>query len=440
MKAIPSGKKVAFLFGAGAEYGMGLPTGAQYTEQTMLHKNSELYKALEQFYEPRTTDEYSGKHRKDFLFSTPKSHTFLEIVKRAAKSVSEEYSDKTKIDEATQRVVDAYNIYAEAVKEHEQKIGTKEQVEIAESKLKILAEKVYSEIIEKDIKVRDCSKDYRTLRKHFSYYGSVEKDFSSIICPKDAGTITFWRLINYFWTAYFAIVCPLLGIKDPKKQNYQELLSNLLGTIEKIYCKNTIDNFIQGSYYDALHNAYPNSVAITTNYTPFVEHVWGAGNAVYLAGRLSQMEDPTTFEILDLQEKGQNIESRFLFPYMMTQALVKPIIGPEQIDEYSRFSDCLSKADTLVIVGYSLGSADNHINSFIRKFLKNGGRLIYCAYKDSKRVTENQRRKEVLNALHLSNTENFAGALEVFCYGKSEELMTGLDQCLQGSTLNFCSV
>lgn len=147
MNAIPSGKKVIFLFGAGAEYGMGLPTGAQYTEQTMLHKNLELLKALEQFYEVRTADEYSGKYRKDFLFSNPRSHTFLEIVKRAAKSVNEEYSDKTRIDEATQRVVDAYSLYAEAVKEHEQKIGTKEQVEIAESKLKILAEKAYLSMI-----------------------------------------------------------------------------------------------------------------------------------------------------------------------------------------------------------------------------------------------------------------------------------------------------
>lgn len=117
MKAIPSGKKVVFLFGAGAKYGMGLPTGAQYTEQTMLHKNLELLKALEQFYEARTADEYSGKYRKDFLFSNPRSHTFLEIVKRAAKSVNEEYSDKTRIDEATQRVVDAYSLYVEAVKE-----------------------------------------------------------------------------------------------------------------------------------------------------------------------------------------------------------------------------------------------------------------------------------------------------------------------------------
>ena len=440
MRASLCGKKIVFLFGAGAENGMGLPSGAQYTEQTMLHRNSELYKALERFYESRTTDEYSGKYRKDFLFSNPKSHTFLEIVKRAAKSITEEYDDNIEIDEATREIVRAYTAYAKIIKVDELGNGTKQQAEIAESELKKLAEKAYLSIIGKDIKARECSEDYSTLRKHFSYYGSVEKDFASIICPKEAGTVTFWRLINYFWTAYFAITCPLLGIEEPHEQDYSKLLSDLYGMIDKIYDKNMIRGLIRGKYYDILHDAYPNSMAITTNYTPFVESVWGEENAVYLAGRLSQMEDPTTFEILDLQEKGQNIESRFLFPYMMTQALVKPIIGPEQIDEYSRFSDCLSKADTLVIVGYSLGSADNHINSFIRKFLKNGGRLIYCAYKDSKRVTENQRRKEVLNALHLNNTKNFAGALEVFCYGKSEELMTGLDQCLQGSTLKFCSV
>lgn len=82
MNAILSGKKVVFLFGAGVEYGMGLPTGAQYTEQTMLHKNLELLKALEQFYEVRAADEYSGKYRKDFLFSNPRSHTFFLLWKR----------------------------------------------------------------------------------------------------------------------------------------------------------------------------------------------------------------------------------------------------------------------------------------------------------------------------------------------------------------------
>lgn len=427
MKASSSGKKVVFLFGAGAEYGMGLPTGAQYTEQTMLHKNEELYEALEKFYKCRTTERYSGNYGKYFLFSQ-NSQIFFEIVSRAVKKAENSFD---KADPATKEIVKAY-------KNMDSQRNGKEKTESFKEKEKIFkkyVEDVYSLVTNgyKDGK-------YKELRKHFSYYGAVEKDFSSIICPKDAGTITFWRLINYFWTAYFAIVCPLLGIKDPKKQDYQELLDNLLGTIKKIYCKDTIDNFIQGSYYDALHSTYPNSVAITTNYTPFVEHVWGKENSVYLAGKLSQMEDPTTFEILDLQEKSQIIESRFLFPYMMTQALVKPIIGPEQIDEYSRFSDCLSEADTLVIVGYSLGSADNHINSFIRKFLKDGGRLIYCAYKDSERVTEDKKRTEVLHALRLSNAGEVTDALEVFCYEKQKELMNNLSLRLYATALEPCSV
>lgn len=49
--------KIAFFFGAGAEYGMGFPTGSEYTERTMLHKNMELYDALEKFYKARTTEE-----------------------------------------------------------------------------------------------------------------------------------------------------------------------------------------------------------------------------------------------------------------------------------------------------------------------------------------------------------------------------------------------
>ncbi len=49
----------------------------------------------------------------------------------------------------------------------------------------------------------------------------------------------------------------------------------------------------------------------------------------------------------------------------MTQAPIKPIITPTQIEEYKKAIDALDEAKVLVVIGYSLGEADDHINACI---------------------------------------------------------------------------
>lgn len=73
-----------------------------------------------------------------------------------------------------------------------------------------------------------------------------------------------------------------------------------------------------------------------------------------------------------------------------------------------------------------MGNADNHINAFIRSFLKKGKRLIYCAYKDNKKTTEESKRKDVLDALRLSKEDAGRDTLTVFCYNGSDDLMSKL--------------
>ena len=43
-------KEFLVLFGAGAEYGYKLPSGAKYTKDTILTKNTTLYEHLEKYY------------------------------------------------------------------------------------------------------------------------------------------------------------------------------------------------------------------------------------------------------------------------------------------------------------------------------------------------------------------------------------------------------
>ena len=61
-------KQVAFFFGAGAEACFRMPSGAQYTLDTILSKRSEMMEALKRFYFSRT-NEYSAPYVKEQLLN-----------------------------------------------------------------------------------------------------------------------------------------------------------------------------------------------------------------------------------------------------------------------------------------------------------------------------------------------------------------------------------
>ncbi|NLY82248.1 MAG: hypothetical protein GX078_05685, partial [Clostridiales bacterium] len=71
--------------------------------------------------------------------------------------------------------------------------------------------RIFQEIIlDEKVQVNDNANDYQNLIKEFSYYCTVEKDFATIINPNKFGIKRFSRLINYFWSAYFSILIPIL--------------------------------------------------------------------------------------------------------------------------------------------------------------------------------------------------------------------------------------
>ena len=69
------------------------------------------------------------------------------------------------------------------------------------------------------------------------------------------------------------------------------------------------------------------------------------------------------------------------FPFIMTQAPVKPLIHPFQFKIYADAYEKLKRSNCLIIIGYSLPNSDNHILTMIKTFLKQRGRkLIYFDY------------------------------------------------------------
>ena len=59
-------------------------------------------------------------------------------------------------------------------------------------------------------------------------------------------------------------------------------------------------------------------------------------------------------------------DNEIIFPYILIQSGVKPIISPFEIKNFNKACDALEKADYLIILGYGLNSDDEHITTMIR--------------------------------------------------------------------------
>lgn len=377
-----------FFFGAGAEGFYGLPSGGEYTYDTMLKKKGMLYSALKDFYIDRGIDgliydTYQiPKYRAEYLFSK-NSNTLYEIVLDALaeiKSRSGSTSSSLKIDSSTSVLLSDME---------------------SNSGKDIILSKVYSSIIldeEKDAKMDEADKSgetdaFQSLIKNLTFHGAVEQDFSSLVSPAETGAHRFWRLINFFWSAYFSIVLPLLEksekytelVSYSKEEKYRFVLNNLEEITNYLYSEDYHQIKQPKNYYDRIYEWYTSTrsddcqddkklAAITTNYTPFVKsrlHL-SDKNVAYLAGELRKFEAPQFNAICNLNE----IRKEFFFPYMLTQAYVKPIISPYQLREYSKALALLDERKYLIIIGYSLCLNDNHICSMIKEFIENENKTI----------------------------------------------------------------
>lgn len=401
-------RKFTVLFGAGVEDCFRLPLGSDYTKETILTKKENLYEALREFYNKRETENYSQKYKAEYLFRNGKSHTLCQLVARAARDLRDNPADVQP---------DKNDISYDFVN----KLGKDDSV-ISDGIINLVKDE-YKTLISGELK-EENNKSVKLLEKHYSYHGTVEKDFSTIINPKEAGIYRFWRLINYFWSAYFSILIPILKFEDKykdkfannesiSKKEYKYCLDNLNDIIDYIYNEGYKHLSVEKDkdYYCILkENLMPDYVA-TTNYTPFVKRIGLHDDRIsYLAGKLSTFEFPNELEVIDYDSRDEGdkpllSEDRFVFPFIMTQAPVKPIVSTYQLREYSKFIEALDNSEAVVIIGFSLGESDNHINSLLHDYIKRGRHLIYCQYcKDESVFDEESVRMKVSKALHIDET------------------------------------
>jgi hypothetical protein len=126
---------------------------------------------------------------------------------------------------------------------------------------------------------------------------------------------------------------------------------------------------------------------ITTNYTSIAQRITRLSNDkfAYLHGRLSLFEELETKYIDDV--KRVNCENT-VFPYLLVQSGVKPIISAHQIEEFRKAYEMIDGADHLLILGYGINPDDEHITNFLRDRLRKGKSVKVFLYFEQK--TEEQ--------------------------------------------------
>ena len=438
-------RKVCFFFGAGAEYGeesFNLPSGSEYTVATMRQKSDNLYSALKKFYNSRLSKAYVDEYRDAFLFKRD-SHTFNEIIFRAAKRII--INDKKIADYSDfEAIISAARVIIEN-SETDSKRNSQEW-----ANFKNLTGNAY-ELLIKDRNAREKSvtKKAKCFEDYLEFYGAVEKDFSSIIDPKRIGLTQFWRVINYYWSAYFTILRPAsrqFSWYSEDNDYYSYVLNHLSDVVKDIWFKFDYElyDLKSGNYYYEAKKNFSDCNAITTNYTPFVEHYFG-NNSIYLAGRLSEFEYPARLCVKDLRHET-NPDNDFLFPFIMTQAPIKPLVVSNQVREYSKMlkvlnldkqnSGDLSTSDEtiLVIIGYSIGDADNHINSILREFACNPqNRILYCKLNRDEKENKKETLEKICKSLHLNNENTESNNIDVLLHnGNAKELIQSIKNYIQG--------
>lgn len=359
--------RVAIL-GAGAECDLGLPSGHDFTFDTYYCKKTRLYEALSTFYSNRLgqseEDSLPEKYIQSFLFNSD-SLAFKRLIK---------------------------NIHTENPEYISRLLGRR-QIQSFESFTKNDFHILFNKIILDDAKTSEDQPQSAVnhLDTNEFHFGILEQYYSDLINPRNHPG-RFWKLVNFYWSAFFSILLPIAnelyrGITEYEADNYGYVLRNLDCVIKDVFSEDEIFRCSRNNcYYKIMANKFDG--VITTNYTPYINYLMTDSNdspshIARLSGSLSQFEDVKTLAVSDSLHEQIDSQS-CIFPYIMCQSPVKPIIDANQLSEYSKAIKMLNSADEIVVLGYSFCDEDSHIASIVRTALLNNqnSRLCYFSYND----------------------------------------------------------
>lgn len=354
--------KSCLLVGAGAEVGLGLPSGPKFLLDTYFTKKPTMYEALRDFYESKCKlPKGIPGYRAEYLF-TPQSGAFHSLVKNLIDTNPQYVSGLLGVQEIDKTPTDEqYGIFFnELIYEDSNEPSTREDIAEAAGNI------------------------------DSSFYGSLESLYATLIHP-DEHKIKFWRLLNYYWAAYFSILLPVLSrnssLLPGVDADYKSVLDNLGEITQRIWDDAFVERFVdENTYHAVLGNKFDH--VLTTNYTPYSRAFLKCcdercDDVLYLAGSLVEFESASVLEHQGC-DKTDPCDLGCPFPYLMTRSPVKPIIDARQLRTYAEAIDALDKSSLLVVLGYSFCDDDAHIAALVRSFLSNEEKqMFFLGYDDA---------------------------------------------------------
>lgn len=440
-------KNISYWFGAGAESGYGLPQGSEFTKTTLLDYTDELYNALSVFYKEITHCPLNWAPR--YNRSTP----YSEYIGRQIIVKTVQFLINTNHPLSIEDLDYAFDSFF-TINDLGETGATvpklKELISKNKSKKEVTKiQTLNSEDLETIIDLLKLSDQIPKTHPHFKLlkaiegnltsYGVIEKYFHTIIKPQDYGPVNYWKLINYYWQAYFTVMLPLCDYlinkdkkifeqfnfklteeaneKESKKRpikiskiqnNYTIFLTNLRKISKILWSNNTLKFFKTNSNHYYNHPMLKKAVGvITTNYTPIINIV-GSEKVAHVNGCLKLFEYPLELEVHDFSSNAINSpDHKMFFPFIFGTSSIKPVIDNTQLQQLHKMKNILEESDILVIIGYGINEDDNHLNSFIRSFLMRNCKektnfVIYCAYRQKGKIfDESEEKRKILNLLRI---------------------------------------
>lgn len=363
------------LVGAGAEVSapFNLPGGNQFTFDTCYFANDALYKALDSFYQGRLPQKGMDskspcRYQGVFLYS-PKNLEFRKLAQAI-------------IDDET---------FSPAM---QKRLGGDLTTEMDENGkiVRTISDEGLGLLFDMLIKRSDDDRATTALREFAlekicsdAYFGTIESYFSSLINPKRRSQ-SFWRLVNYYWNAFFSVAEPLIRyvyrgdrlLRD--KDVYQFTLDNLNEVVRAISSRGLFSHAeVEQTYYGKLCGCFDR--VLTTNYTSLADALLPSDRAMsectHLSGTLWSFESLESLTARDI--RVEPVEgNEFVFPFLMTQVPIKPIVDAGQVRDYSKAIEILDETSQLVVLGYSFCDGDAHIAAMVQDYmLKPGKKMIF---------------------------------------------------------------
>lgn len=346
---------VAFLFGAGAEArgNFDLPSGDDYVKETIENPDKEFLEVIRQKFGFSDTDTIINE---DYI-NIKIVRLIAYRVKKSFKGIYE-YINNDNVFKKKKRYSKRYKKIVHAIEKYD-------------------FNSVNSAFL-KSLKIGGKSQFYG------AFLDSIFNSFARER-PKAGSDASkqFQYLFYYYWLCYYSIFRRIYKLINGKEhilnQNFIEKSRDDQKEFYKDDVLQTLKKKYKESYYSLINKALKENDDIvtltgiaTSNYFNLCKIVDEKKDIAFLNGSLKMFEQPTKLRVYD---RNNEKDSNGLFiPFLLGVSYVKPIICSYQIEEFNKFKKYLEDSDVLVVLGYSFGETDNHINAVVKEFYENKGK------------------------------------------------------------------